>query len=145
MTQVTQQPEYEERRHAVSKYGLTQTVLREEKYLVEALKEMGCEVEVHREGTQLNSYYAKQEAKVAHIVIRRQHLRRVSGQSRRGAGAPIASRAYGGLRRRVFGQGQKQPLGTLVAAAIVPLPELGLGFLGKARNGPSVVRERAEH
>jgi hypothetical protein len=31
----------------MSKYGLTQTVLREEKHLVEALKEMGYEVEVH--------------------------------------------------------------------------------------------------
>jgi hypothetical protein len=58
----------------MSKYGQTQTVLREEKYLVEALKEMGYEVEVHPEGTQLNSYYSEQEAKVANIVIRRQHL-----------------------------------------------------------------------
>jgi hypothetical protein len=58
----------------MSKYGQTQTVLREEKYLVEALKEMGYEVEVHPEGTQLNSYYSEQEAKVANIVIRRQRL-----------------------------------------------------------------------
>jgi hypothetical protein len=58
----------------MSKYGLTQTVLHEEKYLVEALKEMGYEVEVHPEGTQLNSYYSEQEAKVANIVIRRQQL-----------------------------------------------------------------------
>ena len=46
----------------MSKYGVTQTVLREEKYLVEALKEMGYEVEVHPEGVQLNSYYSEQEA-----------------------------------------------------------------------------------
>ena len=58
----------------------------------------------------------------------------VSGQPRRGAGAPIASRAYGGLRRRVFGQGQVQPLGILVAAAIVSLPQLGLTFVGEAGN-----------
>ena len=63
----------------MSKYGQTQTVLREEKYLVEALKEMGYEVEVHPEGTQLNSYYAEPEAKVANIVIRRQHLRGAYG------------------------------------------------------------------
>jgi hypothetical protein len=63
----------------VSKYGETQTVLREEKYLVEALKEMGYEVEVHPEGAQLNSYYSEQEAKVANIVIRRQHLRGAYG------------------------------------------------------------------
>jgi hypothetical protein len=58
----------------MSKYGQTQTVLREEKYLVEALKDMGYEIEVHPEGTQLNSYYSEQEAKLANIVIRRQHL-----------------------------------------------------------------------
>ena len=33
----------------MSKYSVNQTVLREEKYLVEALKEMGYEVEVHPE------------------------------------------------------------------------------------------------
>ena len=63
----------------MSKYGVTQTVLRQEKYLVEALKEMGYEVEVHPQGTQLNSYYSEQEAKVANIVIRRQHLRGAYG------------------------------------------------------------------
>jgi hypothetical protein len=63
----------------VSKYSVNQTVLREEKYLVEALKEMGYEVEVHPEGAQLNSYYAEQEAKVANIIIRRQHLRGACG------------------------------------------------------------------
>jgi hypothetical protein len=63
----------------MSKYAVTQTVLHEEKYLVEALKEMGYEVEVHPEGVQLNSYYSEQEAKVANIVIRRQHLRGAYG------------------------------------------------------------------
>jgi hypothetical protein len=63
----------------MSKYGQTQTVLREEKYLVEALKEMGYEVEVHSEGAQLNSYYAEQEAKAANIILRRQHLRGAYG------------------------------------------------------------------
>ena len=63
----------------MSKYGLTQTVLREEKFLVEALKEMGYEVEVHTEGAQLNSYYAEQEAKAANIILRRQHLRGACG------------------------------------------------------------------
>ena len=58
----------------MSKYGLTQTVLREEKYLVDVLTEMGYEIEVHPEGTQLNSYYSEQEGKLANIVIRRQHL-----------------------------------------------------------------------
>jgi hypothetical protein len=63
----------------MSKYSVNQTVLREEKYLVEALKEMGYEVEVHAEGAPLNSYYSEQEAKVANIIIRRQHLRGAYG------------------------------------------------------------------
>jgi hypothetical protein len=63
----------------MSKYGQTQTVLREEKYLVEALKEMGYEVEVHSLGAPLNSYYSEQEAKAANIIIRRQHLPRAYG------------------------------------------------------------------
>jgi hypothetical protein len=63
----------------VSKYGLTQTVLREEKYIVQGLKKMGYEVEVHPEGVQLNSYYLEQEAKVANIIIPRQHLRGADG------------------------------------------------------------------
>jgi len=58
----------------MSKYGETQTVLREEKYLVEALKEMGYEVEVHPEGAPLNSYYSEQEGKYANIIIRRAQL-----------------------------------------------------------------------
>jgi len=63
----------------MSKYSVNQTILREEKYLVEALKEMGYEVEVHPEGAQLNSYYAEQEAKAANIILRRQHLRGAYG------------------------------------------------------------------
>ena len=63
----------------MSKYSINQTVLREEKYLVEALKEMGYEVEVHSESAQLNSYYAEQEAKDSNIIIRRQHLRGAYG------------------------------------------------------------------
>ena len=63
----------------MSKYAETQTVLREEKYLVEALKEMGYEVEVHPEGAQLNSYYSEQETKVANIIIRREQLRGAYG------------------------------------------------------------------
>ena len=63
----------------MSKYSVNQTVLREEKYLVEALKEMGYEVEVHAEGAPLNSYYEEQEAKTANVIIRRQHLRGAYG------------------------------------------------------------------
>jgi len=63
----------------VSKYGEIHTFLREEKYLVEALKEMGYAVEVHPEGVYLNSYYEEQEAKVANIIIRRDQLRGAYG------------------------------------------------------------------
>jgi len=58
----------------VSKYGETQTVLSEEKYLVEALKDMGYQVEVHVQGARLKSYYSEQEEKVANIIIRREQL-----------------------------------------------------------------------
>jgi hypothetical protein len=63
----------------MSKYSVNQTVLREEKYLVEALKEMGYEIEVHSEGVLLNSYYSEQEGKVANIIIRRDQLRGAYG------------------------------------------------------------------
>jgi hypothetical protein len=63
----------------MSKYSVNQTVLREEKYLVEALKEMGYQVEVHPDGAPLNSYYSDQEAKVANIIIRRDQLRGAYG------------------------------------------------------------------
>ncbi len=63
----------------MSKYGQTTTEIREEKYLVEALKEMGYEVEVRPEGVHLNSYYSEQEANVANIVIRRDQLRGAYG------------------------------------------------------------------
>src|ERR1035438_2252674 len=63
-----------ERRHRMSKYSVNQTILREEKYLVEALKEMNYEVEVHPDGASLNSYYSDQEAKLANVIIRRQYF-----------------------------------------------------------------------
>ncbi len=40
----------------MSKYGSVVTVVKEERCLVEALKEMGYEVEVRAEGARLNSY-----------------------------------------------------------------------------------------
>ena len=63
----------------MSKYGCVETVVRDEKYLVEALKEMGYEVEVHPAGARLNSYYSEQERKVANIIVRRTHLRGAFG------------------------------------------------------------------
>jgi len=46
---------------------------------MEALKEMGYQIEVHPEGALLNSYYSDQEAKVANIIIRRDQLRGAYG------------------------------------------------------------------
>ncbi len=63
----------------MSKYGCVETVVRSEKYLVEALKEMGYEVEVHPDGARLNSYYSEQERKVANIIVRRAQLRGAFG------------------------------------------------------------------
>ena len=58
----------------MSKYGQAITEVREEKYLVEALREMGYQVEVQAQGTRLKSYYSEQEEKVANIIIRREQL-----------------------------------------------------------------------
>lgn len=58
----------------MSKYAQTLTELWEEKFLVEALREMGYHPEVHLQGAKLNSYYSEQEAKVAHVIIRRREL-----------------------------------------------------------------------
>lgn len=58
----------------MSKYCQIETVLRDEEYLVEALREMGYKPEVHAEGAKLNSYFTEQEAKIAHIIIRRREL-----------------------------------------------------------------------
>lgn len=63
----------------MSKYGETQTVLSEEKYLVDALQDMGYQVEVHAQGARLKSYYSEQEEKVANIIIRREQLRGAYG------------------------------------------------------------------
>lgn len=63
----------------MSKYAQTTTELREEKYLVEALREMGYHPEVHPEGAKLNSYYSEQERKTANIIVRRAQLRGAYG------------------------------------------------------------------
>jgi hypothetical protein len=63
----------------VSKYAQVDTVLREQKYLVEALKEMCYAVEVHPEGAPLGRYYSEQEGKTAHVIIRRSELKGTFG------------------------------------------------------------------
>ena len=63
----------------MSKYGVSITELKEEKYLVDALREMGYRPEVHPEAVPMNSYYSEQEAKQANIIIRRHELRGACG------------------------------------------------------------------
>jgi len=63
----------------LSKYAQLITDLHEEKYLVEGLKERGYEVEVHPEGAPLGRYFSEQEAKTAHVIIRRSHLKGAFG------------------------------------------------------------------
>lgn len=58
----------------MSKYAITSTEVKEEKHLVEALREMGYHPEVHPEGAQLASYFSEQERKTAHVIIRRREL-----------------------------------------------------------------------
>ena len=63
----------------MSKYGRFESSLTDERYLVEALKELGYEVEVHPDGARLNSYYSEQVKKVANIIVRRAQLRGAFG------------------------------------------------------------------
>jgi hypothetical protein len=63
----------------MSKYGVSITEMREDRYLVDALSEMGYRPEVHQEAVPLNSYYSEQEAKLANIIIRRHELRGACG------------------------------------------------------------------
>lgn len=58
----------------MSKYAQVDTVLREEEYLIEALRELGYHPEVHPQGAKLNRYYSEQEEKTAHVIVRRQEL-----------------------------------------------------------------------
>ena len=58
----------------MSKYGVSITEIREEKHLVETLREMGYHPEVHHEAVPLNSYYSEQEAKLANIILRREQV-----------------------------------------------------------------------
>ena len=63
----------------MSKYAQLVTEVREEKYLVEALKEMGYEVEVHPDGAPLGRYYSEQEGRTANVIIRRSQLKGAFG------------------------------------------------------------------
>ncbi len=58
----------------MSKYEELRTVLSEERFLVEALRDLGYSPEVAREGTSLYGYLGDERPEKAHIVIRRRQL-----------------------------------------------------------------------
>jgi hypothetical protein len=58
----------------VSAYGEFETSVREQKFLVEALAEMGHRVEVHCDGAPLFGYHGDERPERAHVIIRRAQL-----------------------------------------------------------------------
>lgn len=58
----------------MSKYEELKTVLAEECYLMEALKDLGYTPEVHREGAALYGYLGDERQERAQIVVRRRQL-----------------------------------------------------------------------
>jgi hypothetical protein len=58
----------------MSKYEELRTVLSEERFLVEALRELGYSPEVSHEGMSLYGYLGDERPEKAHIVIRRRQL-----------------------------------------------------------------------
>jgi hypothetical protein len=58
----------------MSKYEELRTVLSEERFLVEALREFGFSPEVSHEGMSLGGYLGDERPEKAHIVIRRRQL-----------------------------------------------------------------------
>lgn len=58
----------------MSKYIEMTTALTDERYLVEALRDLGYEPEVYREGQALIGYMGDERAERAQIIVRRRHL-----------------------------------------------------------------------
>jgi len=58
----------------MSKYEELRTVLSDERFLVEALRDLGYSPEVSNEGMGLYGYLGDERAEKAHIVIRRRQL-----------------------------------------------------------------------
>jgi hypothetical protein len=62
----------------VSKYAELTTILREQRFLIAALEEMGYRAELHQEGAHLIGYEGQERPEVANLVIRRCQLRPAS-------------------------------------------------------------------
>lgn len=58
----------------MSAYGEFETVMREERYLLECLKALGFKPEVHKEAAALIDYCGRARPDKAHIIIRRTQL-----------------------------------------------------------------------
>jgi len=58
----------------VSAYGEFETTIREQRFLVEALAEMGYMAEVHPDGAALFGYRGDERPERAHVIIRRAQL-----------------------------------------------------------------------
>jgi hypothetical protein len=58
----------------VSKFSELQTVISDERYLVEALQDLGYAPEVCRDGKNLVGYLGDERPEKAHIIIRRRQL-----------------------------------------------------------------------
>jgi hypothetical protein len=62
----------------VSAYAEFETIMREEKFLVEGLTAMGYKVEVHADGAPLVGYHGDERCETAHFIIRRSQLNSAS-------------------------------------------------------------------
>jgi hypothetical protein len=58
----------------MSKYGTLETEIKEQKYLIAALAEMGYHPEVHPDGAPLIGYEGHERPEQAHVIVRRREL-----------------------------------------------------------------------
>ena len=58
----------------MSKYGTLETEIKEQKYLIAALAEMGYHPEVHLDGAPLIGYEGHERPESAHVIVRRREL-----------------------------------------------------------------------
>ena len=58
----------------MSAYGEFETAVREQRFLIESLTEMGYSVEAHADGAPLFGYHGDERPERAHVIIRRAQL-----------------------------------------------------------------------
>jgi len=58
----------------MSAYGEFETIMREDRFLVDGLTAMGYKVEVHAAGAGLVGYHGDERRETAHVIIRRAQL-----------------------------------------------------------------------